>query len=169
MGKTVEQKKRNAERMHEYRAKRPGAADVYGRKYYAENSEKMKARSRAWAIANPEKRRELERRRLRANPALYAVMSTKHSAKCRGLTYTLPKALALDLLTDYCFYCGRPPVPRNGIDRADNARGYEEDNVVTACYNCNRAKSTFSRADFESWAIRLSTNLLKYQVAGGGL
>lgn len=57
------------------------------------------------------------------------------------------------LVTSACFYCGSLPnqrpkgvlmreldLRRNGIDRKDNARGYDEDNCVSCCASCNREK-----------------------------
>jgi hypothetical protein len=39
-------------------------------------------------------------------------------------------------------------VRANGLDRVDNARGYESGNVVPCCDPCNRMKGTLSREAF---------------------
>jgi len=39
----------------------------------------------------------------------------------------------------------------NGLDRADNSKGYELDNVVPCCGRCNRAKNAYNRDDFLLW------------------
>lgn len=36
----------------------------------------------------------------------------------------------------------------NGLDRVDNSKGYEEDNVVSCCADCNMMKSTLSQEVF---------------------
>lgn len=82
-----------------------------------------------------------------------------------------------DLSLDYivgnchkpCHYCGRvdqnmitvksrhgydPIVLKfryNGFDRVDNSLGYTEDNCVTCCFVCNRAKGTMSTDEFKMW------------------
>ena len=39
-----------------------------------------------------------------------------------------------------CVYCGGG-IETIGLDRADSARGYTRDNVVTCCFDCNSLKS----------------------------
>jgi len=110
---------------------------------------------------NPEKYRESVNKRLerqRTNP-LYRVWALHFSASERNYSWALPDEQAVDLLTDNCFYCGKEPSPLNGIDRVDNLRGYEENNVVTSCVQCNRAKHTRTREDFEQWAIRVARHV----------
>jgi len=84
------------------------------------------------------------------------VYSLKSNAGSRGVAWSLPRELALDLVTDLCFYCHAVPLPFNGIDRVDNTRGYEYGNVVTACWWCNRAKGTQTREQFEQHAISVA-------------
>ena len=58
-----------------------------------------------------------------------------------------------------CYYCGQGPQATykgkrgseftyNGLDRLDNSRGHEPDNVVPCCYRCNQAKNTMTQAEF---------------------
>jgi len=72
----------------------------------------------------------------------------KNGAKRRGLEWSLPDPLALDLITDHCYYCGSPANPSLGIDRVDNTRGYVEDNVVSCCATCNTMKMDMSVSAF---------------------
>lgn len=76
--------------------------------------------------------------------------------------FELSRGLFEDLIIDNCFYCGAEPSPVNGIDRVDNSRHYAEDNVVTACKTCNRAKHVLGRAEFEAWGSRLGRNLAQH-------
>ena len=52
------------------------------------------------------------------------------------------------LLANNCVYCGFPRA--NGIDRMDNGRGYEQDNVQSCCWTCNQMKHVQSYSQFLS-------------------
>jgi hypothetical protein len=61
-----------------------------------------------------------------------------------------------------CFYCGKEPYqilkPKcygsqnsytyNGVDRVDNAKGYQTENTVACCGVCNSFKSNYSQTTF---------------------
>jgi 5-methylcytosine-specific restriction endonuclease McrA len=61
--------------------------------------------------------------------------------------------------SDKCHYCWSPiawsefDIAKNGtrynLDRKDNSRGYDVDNLVVCCKDCNAAKG--SRYDYETW------------------
>lgn len=89
-------------------------------------------------------------------------------ARNRGLAWELPEELALDLVTDCCYYCGSAPGPVHGIDRVDNSRGYAEDNVVTCCKYCNMAKHTRTKEEYETWLVRAAEHLRKVQRSANG-
>jgi len=96
-----------------------------------------------------------------------------HGAERRGLSWGLSKADFFKLTSADCFYCGAAPGNTvkptrlesdflffyNGVDRKDNALGYELDNCVTACSICNHAKHTMSVDDFLAWVRRLASNV----------
>ena len=80
-----------------------------------------------------------------------------HGASSRGLSYNLSREQFIDITSSPCHYCGvlpyrvsyprnskAPPYVYNGIDRQDNNRGYELDNVVPCCYTCNAIKLDLS-------------------------
>lgn len=77
-----------------------------------------------------------------------------------------------------CFYCGISPsntynkysyeyvsvsserklnanFTYNGLDRVDNTRGHDVDNVVPCCEPCNRAKLKRTKEDFFQWVKRV--------------
>lgn len=126
--------------------------------WYAKNKDQQKARVKAWTDTHQDELKEWRKEYYKANKVKLSIRATKAGAKRRGLDYLLPDALAEDLMTDACFYCGNAEEV-NGIDRVDNFKGYLEDNVVTACKWCNRAKHVRTRAEFETWAHRLVANL----------
>lgn len=94
--------------------------------------------------------------------------SYRNSAKDKGLTWALGESLGHLLLSQNCHYCDAPPsrkvsVPNRratatvgGIDRVDNSRGYEPENVVPCCKLCNIAKNDHPRETFLEWVRRLA-------------
>lgn len=80
----------------------------------------------------------------------------------------------LELSQQKCFYCGCDPSNKtnyyitaddryskerqikgyftyNGLDRVDNKRGHDVDNVVPCCLPCNKAKLDRDQEEFFSW------------------
>lgn len=78
----------------------------------------------------------------------------KAAARARGLSWNLADGDVFRLMTGDCHWCDAPPAnvkqlerravrapfPYSGIDRVDNERGYEPDNVVSCCGPCNWMK-----------------------------
>lgn len=83
-----------------------------------------------------------------------------YGAKSRKLSWNISNTTFNSLLQSNCYYCGVFPSTvssestyngvfiYNGIDRLDNNRGYEEDNVVTCCKVCNWLKGKLSVEEF---------------------
>jgi hypothetical protein len=115
-----------------------------------------------WMRANKSKVSAYNATYRKSRPELHAWRNYKGNAERRGIEFLLVREHFLDLVTDNCFYCTASPNPLNGIDRVDNSQGYTEDNVVTACRLCNRAKNDLSREKFEEWAVRLAHNIEKW-------
>lgn len=64
------------------------------------------------------------------------------TAKRTGRTWTIDRELFAALTSRPCTYCGGPlPETGSGLDRLDNKRGYEPDNVVPCCTICNRVRN----------------------------
>jgi len=84
----------------------------------------------------------------------------KQKARERNIIFNLSKELFNEITKRSCYYCGKQPsqISRgayahgnyiyNGIDRLDNNKGYEIDNIVSCCKFCNRAKDTLSTKEF---------------------
>jgi hypothetical protein len=99
------------------------------------------------------------------------LQSYKDEAAERNLSWSLTDSFFDEITKRDCFYCGLPPsnyrkssdsfggFTFSGIDRVDNSRGYELDNVVPCCRRCNRAKDVMSQQDFISWAKRIVAHL----------
>jgi hypothetical protein len=91
--------------------------------------------------------------------ALYGTY--RKNARARNLPITITRDEFLRMTQECCYYCSSPPTGSyqnsiyangaytyNGLDRVDNARGYEIDNVVPCCYSCNDMKGKRSSAEF---------------------
>lgn len=83
----------------------------------------------------------------------------------------------LKLSQEDCFYCGAAPSNRinmypsgklkgpsdiangwfiyNGLDRIDNSRSHDTDNVVPCCIDCNKAKMKRTSEEFFAWIKRI--------------
>ncbi len=98
---------------------------------------------------------------------LYAAY--RYGAVKRGLSFVISRVEFYKLTQKNCVYCGKPPSQvrkkmggcngdfvYNGIDRIDNARGYEVDNVASCCKMCQNAKRDYSVLEFLEWVKRIS-------------
>lgn len=78
----------------------------------------------------------------------------KRNAKNRNLCFQLSKEEFIEITKKPCYYCGdfgfiSPTNEKyNGIDRIDSQKGYEKNNVVPCCSNCNKMKLDLSQNDF---------------------
>lgn len=92
-------------------------------------------------------------------------------ARRRGLVFCLSKEEFRTITKQNCHYCGAepgkgsmPPSVRrfgaytyNGIDRVDNAKGYEMDNIVTCCQVCNFMKHARTQKDFLDHVYKIAS------------
>jgi len=101
-----------------------------------------------------------------ARNCLYSLY--RRVARKRGLTWNLTMEEFIRLTKGSCAYCGIEPSQMfkpnhasngsyiyNGIDRRDNERGYEPDNVVSCCTTCNVAKRSMTVEQFRTWIRRV--------------
>jgi len=85
----------------------------------------------------------------------------------RGYSFNLTADEFRILTKQDCHYCGAPPgnvssakgfngsYTYSGIDRVENNIGYEIDNVVPCCKDCNMAKRKMSKELFLSWITKV--------------
>lgn len=70
---------------------------------------------------------------------------TKGDAKQRNILFTITKEEFINLIKLPCYYCnnklGDKTTYGGGLDRLDNFKGYELDNVVSCCHFCNTVKN----------------------------
>lgn len=85
-----------------------------------------------------------------------------------GRAFSLTKEQFRALTSAPCTYCNIKPRQQkracsesygiyqyNGLDRVDNARGYELGNVAPCCAMCNRSKRELSVVEFLDWVRRV--------------
>lgn len=109
--------------------RRPG----YGRRYY--NREKSTARHRRY-LATPRGR----------------FAEAKTQAKKHGKTWSISFDDWWVLIgPNVCVYCTGPINVGSGLDRIDQGRGYDADNVVPCCFANNIERGTLSFAEY--WMV----------------
>ena len=80
----------------------------------------------------------------------------KFAAKLRGIKVSITRDAYAMLITQPCYWCGGTrPRTGGGIDRKDNAQGYNFENCVPCCTQCNNAKNNYSPEIFLDWIIRV--------------
>jgi hypothetical protein len=97
----------------------------------------------------------------------------KNGARKRNLEFDLTKDELIEISSKNCYYCAQPPSQfmnsdsdvgkyiYNGIDRLNSKLGYNKENCVPCCKNCNRAKSDMPLEDFYNWVKRLNKFIFK--------
>jgi hypothetical protein len=147
----------------------------YSSRYYLSNKDRLKPIRAKWEKDNKEVRsiisarhREANKERLNKNastfrkkyPELVIARVRKHQkttkgrltmlragATRRGLTCSITIDQLEVLLKRNCTYCGDGK-GYIGIDRIDNNKGYEIDNVCACCTLCNMMKKTLTLEQF---------------------
>jgi len=80
----------------------------------------------------------------------------KRRIQKKGLEFDLTNEQFLKLIEQDCNYCGRSSTETpniqdlkiNGIDRINSSKGYNLENVVTCCSDCNKMKLDYSEEYF---------------------
>jgi hypothetical protein len=100
------------------------------------------------------------------------ILSYKKGAKNRKLSWNLSDDLAANIFKERCYYCDAGPKSEyktrttsysyNGIDRKDPNIGYEPDNCVPCCSDCNYAKSDKTVSEFLDMIENIYKNMWRY-------
>lgn len=84
----------------------------------------------------------------------------KYNSIYSNRSFTLTKDEFRSITSSNCYYCGSNPTRKknvygsngsytyNGIDRKDNSVGYELNNCVPCCWECNQFKRTLDHDEF---------------------
>lgn len=107
----------------------------------------------------------------------YMFLQLRKSANPREIKWTLTEKETLSIIFNNCHYCASAPelkcyplkhhklsqkrtedavIIRNGIDRIDSDKGYEINNVVPCCEQCNKSKLDQSITSFMDWLDRIA-------------
>lgn len=77
---------------------------------------------------------------------IFSILRSK-AQTYRRLTWTLTYEEFLTFWQRPCHYCG-VEIKTVGLDRVESSQGYEMDNLVSCCGDCNRGKSDQTQAEF---------------------
>lgn len=99
---------------------------------------------------NKEKIKKIQRKYNKTLKCRY--LDYKKGAVARGLEFNLSKEYFSMFWNSQCYYCGSD-IETIGIDRINNELGYVENNCVSCCETCNRAKLDLN---FEDWISYLN-------------
>ena len=126
----------------EYRQKNKEEASNYHKQYRQKNKDKLDAYMEQWYQDNLERERLKEAIYSRKPERRFYVV--QRSAHKRGISFLLTYDQYLGLIELPCHYCNNrlcePVEAGGGLDRLDNSRGYEIDNVVSCGKVCNHIK-----------------------------
>lgn len=130
------------------------------KKYQKDNSEKEKLRMKKYYKNNSKKRKEYSKEYKKKNPECIKMwrknnkdrstyINIRNKAKTRNIEFLISFNDFRDIYFDKkCFYCDDRMM--TGLDRIDNSRGYEKNNVIQACSICNKMKLDHSLNNFFS-------------------
>lgn len=108
---------------------------------------------------------------LRASRRVLAYL--RGSARARDLLFSINVEDVQSKVFGPCYYCGcaptrsigepRPYAGRNplchGLDRVDSSRGYEPNNVVACCFQCNMMKWELTKEEFFAHVEKIAARL----------
>lgn len=140
----------------EYRNKRRESA----RKYYSNHKTECSVRRKKYSEKNKEKYREYRRNwRVYTPEGIFSSLKTCTSNRKRNIEFNLNKKDFVKWWNSQekiCYYCKRSiedvlrdndktkiRAKRLTIDRVDNNKGYEINNIVLCCYRCNSIKGDY--------------------------
>lgn len=136
-------RKRHPDRMKAYRDKRKEKAKAWRKKDYQENKDKWISWGKQSRSKNLEEYKEVARVKYSKNKYTKEMryLAGKSLAKARNISWVLSLEEFSLVATTTCSYCKLEfKTTGGGLDRVDNERGYEIDNVVSCCRKCNHKK-----------------------------
>jgi hypothetical protein len=126
----------------------------YSQKYREANRQKLIDRNTKWREENKDKVKEyfIKRR----TTIEYKYQKYIYGAKSRKYLFNLTLEDFRKILSNPCHYCGTES--KIGIDRKDNKVGYQLDNCLPCCKDCNYFKRSMDYEEFIKRCSMIATN-----------
>lgn len=101
----------------------------------------------------------------------------KFHADRRSIDFRISLEEFIEICSKPCFYCGMKPelrpkcrataqISASGVDRFDNAVGYEISNCVPCCSWCNKTKHSITAAQFIENCMRVAKHAFTSRIIG---
>lgn len=148
------------EYMRSWRKKNPEKIREKQRLYVQNHRKEIAVYQKAYRIKNIEKFKE--RVRIKSLTPRGRYSKYKSNARHRGHVFPLTFEQFLAITSQICHYCLIDK--KIGIDRKDNGIGYEPENCLPCCGDCNRFKGASSYDCFRAFCLRLSNNIYGHSV-----
>lgn len=161
-------REKNLEKLKKYQKSWHENNKEYVKAYLKENAETIKEREKKYREENKDKIKELWQEWYVKNPnrsprRRFTEARNKAITK-RKLTWTLTFEEYEQLIQEPCIYCRNELAAQSkravGLDRLDNTRGYESDNVASCCFICNTIKNDFLTVEETYFIVK---NLLEFR------
>lgn len=143
--KKKEWREKNKERLKKYRSE-------WGK----QNRKKLSKKFKEWCVQNPDKCKQYDDK---YNSSLKGRYNTaKGNAKRRGKSFTISFEDFCNEINKPCYYCnneiGDKSITGSGLDRVDNTKGYDLDNIKSCCKVCNTIKGNFLTTEETMIAVK---------------
>ena len=130
----------------------------YAKEYWQREDVKEKKKLSERALYGTEKKQEYEHGRRRTVTSRYG--RSRYNAGKRSKSFTITLEQYEEIVSRPCYYCEASIATETGssMDRCDNSRGYEIDNVVTCCKSCNRRRAKSMDSETFKEQFKLNQN-----------
>ncbi len=130
--------------------------DKENQKEYRERPE-VKKRSRVlvkkWRKDNPEQNKKLKKKWEQSPKGKYN--EYKKRSRERNIIFNLTFEQFITFWQKDCEYCG-DKIDTIGLDRVDNKKGYNIDNVESCCTQCNTMKMDYTEEEFINKCLKIT-------------
>ena len=115
---------------------------ILTKKWYENNKKRHREYCRLWVIKN-KKSYDASQKKRREKPE-NKYKKTIRDCKSRKLSFEITYETFLDFLSKPCYYCSSLVKGYgSNLDRIDNNKGYQIDNVLPCCGICNKIRNNF--------------------------
>ena len=115
------------------------------KKKYEEYLEKVRIWNKNDKLKNPQKYKDYQKKKSLMPKTRWDFY--KKNARNRNIKWELTYEQFMTFWQKPCYYCGTE-IETIGLDRVDNSKGYNLDNIVSCCSICNYAKRKLTKEQF---------------------